>query len=68
MLQTPDSHGRLDLFESIHPKAIEANPTRPKDIGMHRMAFSVDDIDKALEVAAKPGCRPLRGVATYSDV
>jgi glyoxylase I family protein len=35
---------------------------------MHRVAFSVDDIDKALEVAARHGCYPLRGVATYSDV
>ena len=34
---------------------------------MHRVAFSVDDIDKALEVAAKRGCHPLRGVATYED-
>ena len=32
------------------------------------MAFSVDDIDKALEIAATHGCHPLRGVATYSDV
>ena len=68
MLQTPDGHGRLELFEYIHPKAIEANPTRPNDIGMHRVAFSVDDIEKSLEVAAKHGCRPLRGVATYGDV
>ena len=68
MLQTPDGYGRLELFEYIHPKAIESNPTRPNDIGMHRVAFSVDDIDKALEVAAKHGCRPLRGVATYGDV
>jgi glyoxylase I family protein len=68
MLQTPDGHARLELFEYIHPEAIESNPTRPNDIGMHRVAFSVDDIDKALEVAAKHGCHPLRGVATYSDV
>jgi glyoxylase I family protein len=68
MLQTPDGHGRLELFEYIHPKAIETNPTRPNEIGMHRVAFSVDDIDKALEVAAKHGYHPLRGVATYEDV
>jgi glyoxylase I family protein len=68
MLQTPDGHGRLELFEYIHPEAIETNPTRPNDIGMHRVAFSVDDIDEALEVAAKHGCFPLRGVATYADV
>ncbi|WP_426988452.1 VOC family protein [Pseudarthrobacter sp. Y6] len=68
MLQTPFGHGRLELFEYIHPEAIESNPTRPNDVGMHRVAFSVDDIDKALEVAAKHGCYPLRGVATYADV
>ena len=32
---------------------------------MHRVAFSVDDIDEALAIAARHGCRPLRGVATY---
>ena len=68
MLQTPDGYGQLELFEYIHPKAIETNPTRPNDIGMHRVAFSVDDIDQALEIAAKHGCYPLRGVATYEDV
>lgn len=68
MLQTPDGHGRLELFEYIHPQAIEREPTRPNDIGMHRVAFSVDDIDDALEIAAKHGCHPLRGVATYGDI
>ncbi|MFE4079021.1 VOC family protein [Paenarthrobacter sp. YIM B13468] len=68
MLQTPDGQGRLELFEYIHPDAIESDPTRPNDIGMHRVAFSVDDIDKALEIAAKHGFHPLRGVATYGDV
>lgn len=68
MLQTPDGQGRLELFEYIHPEAIESEPARPNDIGMHRVAFSVDNIDEALEIAAKHGCRPLRGVATYQDL
>lgn len=68
MLQTPDGHGRLELFEYIHPEAIETEPTRPHEIGMHRVAFSVDDIDEALEVAVRHGCHPLRGVATYEDL
>ncbi|HWJ84438.1 MAG TPA: VOC family protein [Cellulomonas sp.] len=68
MLQTPDGHGRLELFEYIHPDAIETEPTRPHEIGMHRVAFSVDDIEAALEIAARHGCFPLRGVATYEDV
>jgi glyoxylase I family protein len=68
MLQTPDGNGRLELFEYIHPDAIETKPTLPNEIGMHRVAFSVDDIDEALEIAARHGCHPLRGVATYGDV
>ncbi len=67
LLQTPDG-GHLELFEYIHPEAIETTPTRPNEIGMHRVAFSVDNIDEALVIAAKHGCRPLRGVATYEDV
>lgn len=68
MLQTPDGHGRLELFEYLHPDAIETEPTLPNEIGMHRVAFAVDDIDDALEIAAKHGFGPLRGVATYKDV
>jgi glyoxylase I family protein len=68
MLETPDGHGRLELFEYIHPEAIETAPTLPNEIGMHRVAFSVDDIDEALRMAAKHGCYPLRGVANYQDI
>ena len=68
MLQTPDGHGQLELFEYIHPDAIATEPTRPNEIGMHRVAFSVDDIDEALAIAAKHGCHPLRAVATYRDI
>ena len=48
--------------------AIETEPTLPNEIGMHRVAFSVDDLDAALEIAARHGCHPLRGVATYEDI
>lgn len=68
LLQTPDGHGRIELFEYIHPRAIDTEPTRPHEIGMHRVAFSVDDLDGALEIAARHGCRPVRGVATYGDM
>ena len=43
-------------------------PARPNDIGMHRVAFEVDDIDRALEIAASHGFYPLRGVANYEDI
>ncbi|ETA07288.1 MULTISPECIES: VOC family protein [Gordonia] len=68
MLQTPGAQGQLELFEYIHPDAIETTPTLPNEIGMHRVAFSVDDIDAALEIAARHGCHPLRGVANYDNI
>lgn len=68
MLGTPDGHGRLELFEYIHPAAIPTEPTLPNEIGMHRVAFAVDDIDEALATAARHGCHPLRGVANYRDI
>src|SRR3712207_750662 len=43
MLQTPDGNGRLELFEYIHPDAIETQPTRPNQIGMHRVAFRSEE-------------------------
>ncbi|MGJ0120480.1 VOC family protein [Williamsia sp. MIQD14] len=68
MLQTPDGNGRIELFEYIHPDAIPTSPTLPNEIGMHRVAFSVDDIDAAVAAAATHGCHPLRGIATYRDI
>ncbi|MFF9562455.1 VOC family protein [Leifsonia sp. NPDC014704] len=68
VLQTPDGHGRLELFEYLHPDAIPTQPTLPNEIGMHRVAFSVDDIDASLAIAARHGYHPLRGVATYEDI
>ena len=51
MLETPDGNGRLELFEYIHPAALETEPARPNRIGMHRVAFSVDDLDAAVRGA-----------------
>lgn len=68
VLKTPDGHGQIELFEYLHPAAIDTEPTLPNEIGMHRVSFSVDDIDAALEIAARHDCYPLRGVATYRDV
>lgn len=68
VLQTPDGHGRLEFFEYIHPDALETEPALPNEIGMHRVAFAVDDIDEALAIAAEHGYHPLRGVATYQDL
>ena len=68
VLQTPDGSGQIELFEYVHPDAVEREPIEANEIGMHRVAFSVDDLDEALRTADRHGCRPLRGVATYEDV
>lgn len=68
VLQTPDGDGQIELFEYIHPEAIETEPTLPNEIGMHRIAFSVDNVDDALATAARHGYHPLRGVTNYQDV
>lgn len=68
VLQTPDGNACLELFEYLHPDAIETKPTLPNEIGMHRVAFSVDDLDRAVEIAATLGYHPLRGIATYGDI
>ena len=68
LLSAPDGSGRLELFEYLHPEALETTPTLPHEIGMHRVAFRVEDLDAALEIAARHGCHPLRGVATYGEV
>lgn len=68
VLQTPDGQGQIELFEYLHPAAIDTVPTKPNEIGMHRVAFSVGDIEASLAVAARHGCYPLRGVANYQNV
>lgn len=68
LLQTPDGHGHIELFEYIHPDAVETDPTLPNEVGMHRVAFQVDNIDESLAIAARHGCFPLRGVATYENI
>ena len=68
MLQTPDGHGRLELFRYRHPEAIEAEPVAPNTIGMHRVAFAVDDIDAAVEIVRKHGGDVLRGIARYQAI
>ena len=68
LLQTPDGRGHIELFEYIHPDAVETDPTLPNEVGMHRVAFQVDNIDESLAIAARHGCYPLRGVASYENI
>ena len=53
VLSTPDGRGVLELFEYIHPPANPMPPTQPNDLGTHRVAFQVDDLDAALAKAER---------------
>lgn len=68
VLQTPDGHGRIELFQYVRPDAIETDPVQPNTIGMHRVALAVDDIDAAVEIVRKHGGDVLRGIARYEDL
>ena len=67
VLQTPDGNGRIEMFQYVYRDAIEVEPVQPNPIGMHRACLTVDEIDATLEIAARHGCHPLRGIATYED-
>ena len=67
MLRTPSGDGALELFQPLHPAPLEREPAVANEIGMHRVAFQVDDLDAALAIAARHGAHPLRGVARYED-
>ncbi|QCR20509.1 VOC family protein [Agrococcus sp. SGAir0287] len=67
MLRTPSGDGELELFQPLHPAPIEREPAVANEIGMHRVAFQVDDLEEAIAVAARHGAHPLRGVARYRD-
>ena len=68
MLQTPDGGGP-SRARRLPPPRRDRDRAHPAERDRtHRVAFSVDDLDRALEIAARHGCHPLRGVATYEDV
>lgn len=69
LLTAPDGTGGVELFEYIAPDPIPTPPTVANMVGMHRIAFQVDDLDAALAAVARRGYGPVGGgVADYEDV
>ncbi len=50
MMRIPDAAGRLELTKYHHPEAIAATPrvAPPNTLGLHRVMFAVDDLEKTL--------------------
>ncbi|MEU6782029.1 VOC family protein [Nonomuraea angiospora] len=69
MMRTPDGHGRLELAKYRTPAAIGAereNPA-PNTLGLHRVMFTVDDIDDVLARLRPHGAELLGEPAQYED-
>lgn len=69
MMRTPDGHGRFELSRYLNPVALAATPQNPPHniVGMHRVMFSVDDLDDVLTRLRPHGAELIGGVAQYED-
>ena len=69
MMRTPDGHGRLELAKYRTPAAIGAGPLNPppNTLGLHRVMFTVDDIDDTVARLSRHGAELLGEVAQYED-
>jgi catechol 2,3-dioxygenase-like lactoylglutathione lyase family enzyme len=69
MMRIPDAPGRLELAKYHAPKAIlpttEAAPANM--LGLHRVMFTVDDIDDTVARLRRHGAELVGGVARYED-
>jgi catechol 2,3-dioxygenase-like lactoylglutathione lyase family enzyme len=68
MMRTPDGHGRLELAKYLNPAAIDARPSAAYNtLGMHRVMFTVDDIDATIAALRAHGGELVDEVAQYED-
>ena len=70
MMRTPDGNGRLELAKYLAPAAASAEPKSPphNTLGMHRVMFTVDDIDDTIGRLRAHGAELLGGVAQYENI
>lgn len=68
MLEPPGGGTQLEITKYHHPEALPGDPqVPPNTLGLHRVAFSVDDIDESVAVARRHGAEPLRTIARFED-
>lgn len=69
VLRTPDGHGRLELAQYHHPAASHGEPQNPppNTLGLHRVMFTVDDIDDTIARLKAHGAELLGEVAQYEN-
>jgi catechol 2,3-dioxygenase-like lactoylglutathione lyase family enzyme len=68
MLRTPDGSGRFELAQYRHPVALPAPDKPPHNtLGMHRVMFTVDDIDDTVTRLRPYGAEVVGAVAQFGD-
>ena len=70
MMRSPDGHNRLELAKYHAPAAVHSNPPvpPPNTVGLHRVMFTVDDIDAVLDGLRELGAELLGEVAQYEEM
>ncbi|MFF1819484.1 VOC family protein [Kribbella sp. NPDC058245] len=68
MLRTPDGSGRFELAQYRHPVALPAPDNPPHNtLGMHRVMFTVDDIDDTVTRLRPYGAEVVGSVTQFGD-
>lgn len=68
-MRTPDGHGRIELDKFHAPPAVmtEPAPAPVNTLGIRRIMFAVDDIEKVLERLRSHGGELMGEVVAYED-
>ncbi len=69
MMRTPDGHSRLELAKYLSPTMFAASPQNPphNTVGMHRVMFTVDDINDVVARLRTHGAELVGALARYDD-
>ena len=69
MMRTPDGHSKLELTSYQTPAAVDAEPANPppNTLGLHRVMFTVDDIEDTIARLRAHGAELLGEVAQYES-
>jgi catechol 2,3-dioxygenase-like lactoylglutathione lyase family enzyme len=70
MMRTPDGHSKLELTKYHTPAASNFEPKipPPNTLGLHRIMFTVDDIDDTIARLRGHGAELLGEVAQYENI
>ena len=70
MMRTPDGHSKLELAKFHAPAAVGTGsaPPAPNTLGVHRVMFTVDDIDATIARLRAHGAELLGEVAQYESI